>query len=100
METQRESLGSRFGFIMLAAGSAIGLGNVWRFPCMAGSNGGGLFVMFYLLFLLLLGFPVMTMELAVGRASRRNLYGAFRDLPPNPPSRNPPTLPDARSTSA
>lgn len=87
METQRESLGSRFGFIMLAAGSAIGLGNVWRFPCMAGANGGGLFVMFYLLFLLLLGFPVMTMELAIGRASRRNLYGAFRDLPEKRPSR-------------
>ena len=86
MVKKRESIGSRFGFIMLAAGSAIGLGNVWRFPYMAGANGGGLFVMFYLLFLLLLGFPVMTMELAVGRAARRNLYGAFRDLPPNRPS--------------
>ena len=83
----RETIGSRFGFIMLAAGSAIGLGNVWRFPCMAGSNGGGLFVMFYLIFLILLGFPVMTMELAIGRASRRTLYGAFRDLPEKRPSR-------------
>lgn len=82
----RETAGSRFGFIMLAAGSAIGLGNVWRFPCMAGGNGGGLFVLFYLIFLLLLGFPVMAMELAVGRASRRNLYGAFRDLPEKRPS--------------
>ncbi len=84
---RRETIGSRFGFIMLAAGSAIGLGNVWRFPSMAGSNGGGLFVMFYLLFLILLGFPVITMELAIGRASRRTLYGAFRDLPEKRPSR-------------
>lgn len=82
----RETVSSRFGFIMLAAGSAIGLGNVWRFPYMAGANGGGLFVLFYLLFLLLLGFPVMTMELAIGRASRKNLFGAFRDLPENRPS--------------
>ena len=84
--TPRETVASRLGFIMLAAGSAIGLGNVWRFPYMAGTNGGGLFVIFYLLFLLLLGFPVMTMELAVGRASRRNLYGALRDLPEKRPS--------------
>ena len=86
MNQARETTSSRFGFIMLAAGSAIGLGNVWRFPYMAGANGGGLFVLFYLLFLLLLGFPVMCMELAVGRASRRNLYGAFRDLPGKRPS--------------
>ena len=81
MARDRETVSSRLGFIMLAAGSAIGLGNVWRFPYMTGSHGGGVFVLFYLLFLLLLGFPVMTMELAIGRASRRNLYGAFRDLP-------------------
>ena len=85
-KTARETVASRLGFIMLAAGSAIGLGNVWRFPYMAGTNGGGLFVITYLLFLLLLGFPVMTMELAVGRASRRNLYGAMRDLPEKRPS--------------
>ena len=83
---RRETAGSRLGFIMLAAGSAIGLGNVWRFPYMAGSNGGGLFVLFYLIFLILLGFPVMAMELAIGRASRRNLYGAMRDLPEKRPS--------------
>ena len=82
----RERTSSRLGFIMLAAGSAIGLGNVWRFPYMTGANGGGLFVLFYLIFLILLGFPVMAMELAVGRASRRNLYGAFRDLPEKRPS--------------
>lgn len=86
MKEERETLNSRLGFIMLAAGSAIGLGNVWRFPYMTGANGGGLFVLFYLVFLLLLGFPVMTMELAIGRASRRNLYGAFRDLPEKRPS--------------
>ena len=83
---KRETLASHLGFIMLAAGSAIGLGNVWRFPYMAGAGGGGLFVIIYLLFLLLLGFPVMVMELSIGRASRRNLYGAFRDLPEKRPS--------------
>lgn len=87
MGNERETVGSRLGFIMLSAGCAIGLGNVWRFPYMAGSYGGGLFVMFYLIFLILLGFPVMTMELAIGRASRRTLYGAFRDLPEKRPSR-------------
>ena len=60
MARDRETVNSRLGFIMLAAGSAIGLGNVWRFPYMTGSHGGGVFVLFYLLFLLLLGFPVMT----------------------------------------
>ena len=83
----RESIGSRFGFIMLAAGCAIGLGNVWRFPYMAGVNGGALFVLLYVVFLLLLGLPVMLMELAVGRAAHRGLYGAMRDLPEKRPSR-------------
>ena len=87
MDNGRETIGSRMGFIMLAAGCAIGLGNVWRFPYMAGIHGGGLFVLFYVIFLILLGFPVMTMELAIGRASRRTLYGAFRDLPDQRPSR-------------
>ena len=87
MEKERESIGSRIGFIMLASGCAIGLGNVWRFPYMAGANGGGLFVLCYVIFLILLGFPVMVMELSVGRASRRTLFGAFRDLPDNRPSR-------------
>lgn len=82
----RESIGSRFGFIMLAAGCAIGLGNVWRFPFMAGANGGALFVLLYVVFLIFLGLPVMLMELAVGRAARRGLYGAFRDLPETRPS--------------
>ena len=83
----RESIGSRFGFIMLAAGCAIGLGNVWRFPYITGANGGALFVLLYVVFLILLGLPVMLMELAVGRAAQRGLYGAFRDLPEKRPSR-------------
>ena len=83
----RESIGSRFGFIMLAAGCAIGLGNVWRFPFMAGANGGALFVLLYVAFLIILGLPVMMMELAVGRAAQRGLYGALRDLPEKRPSR-------------
>jgi len=83
----RESIGSRFGFLMLAAGCAIGLGNVWRFPFITGKNGGALFVLIYLGFLLLLGLPLMVMELAVGRASGRGLYGAFRDLPETRPSK-------------
>ena len=77
----RENLGSRLGFILLTAGCAIGLGNIWRFPFITGKYGGAIFVLVYLLFLLLLGFPVMVMELAAGRASRRTLYGACRVLP-------------------
>ena len=62
---QRESFGSRLGFLLVSAGCAIGIGNVWRFPYITGKNGGGYFVLFYLVCLLLLGVPVMTMELAV-----------------------------------
>ncbi len=77
----RETLGSRLGFLLLTAGCAIGLGNIWRFPFITGQNGGAVFVLIYLGFLLLLGFPAMVMELAVGRASRKNIVGAYRDLP-------------------
>ncbi len=77
----REMLKSRLGFILLSAGCAIGLGNIWRFPYVVGANGGAAFVILYLLFLLILGYPVMLMELAVGRAARRSLFGAYRDLP-------------------
>ncbi len=80
---ERENLGSRLGFILLTAGCAIGLGNIWRFPFVAGQYGGAIFVLIYLLFLFLLGFPVMVMELAIGRASRRTLYGATKVLPHN-----------------
>ena len=80
---KRESLGSRLGFIMLSVGCAVGLGNVWRFPYVAGKYGGGIFVLLYLLFLLLLGFPILTMELAVGRAGGANIIGCMRDLTGN-----------------
>lgn len=86
MKGARETIGSRFGFLMLAAGCAIGLGNVWRFPYVTGTCGGAVFVLLYLICLALMGFPVMVMELAVGRASGRGLYGAFRDLPEKHPS--------------
>ena len=68
---QRERLGSRLGFILLSAGCAIGIGNVWKFPYMVGQNGGGAFVLIYLFFLLVLGIPVMTIEFSLGRASCR-----------------------------
>ena len=76
----RERLGSRLGFILLSAGCAIGLGNVYRFPIWTGAYGGGIFLLFYLLFLLLLGIPVMTTELAVGRASQRSIATSFAVL--------------------
>ena len=72
---ERENLKSRLGFILLSAGCAIGIGNVWKFPYMAGQGGGGAFVLFYLIFLVLLGLPIMTMEFAVGRASKTGEAG-------------------------
>ena len=80
---KRESLGSRLGFIMLSVGCAVGLGNVWRFPYVVGAYGGGIFVLLYLLFLVLLGFPILTMELAIGRAGGANLIGSMRNLSGN-----------------
>lgn len=77
---EREKLGSRLGFILLSAGCAIGIGNVWRFPYITGLYGGGVFVMFYLLFLIIMGIPVMTMEFAVGRASRKSVIKSFTAL--------------------
>ena len=74
---QREKFSSRFGFILISAGCAIGLGNVYRFPILTGSYGGALFVLIYIAFLLLLGFPIMTMELAVGRGSQRSIASSF-----------------------
>lgn len=62
---------SRIGFILVSAGCAIGIGNVWKFPYMVGSNGGAVFVILYLVFLAILGIPVMTMELAIGRATKK-----------------------------
>lgn len=77
---EREKFGSRMGFILLSAGCAIGIGNVWRFPYVAGMYGGGMFVLFYLLFLIVMGVPVMTMEFAVGRASRKSVIRSFTEL--------------------
>ncbi len=82
MHRERESLGSRLGFLFISAGCAIGLGNVWRFPYITGAHGGGAFVILYLLFLVFLGLPILVMEFAVGRASRQNIGGAFRKLEP------------------
>lgn len=77
---QRETFGSRMGFLLLSAGCAIGIGNVWRFPYVVGQNGGGAFVLFYLLFLAIMGVPVLSMEFAVGRASRKSPVKAYREL--------------------
>ena len=77
---KRENFQSRLGFLLVSAGCAIGIGNVWRFPYVAGQNGGGLFVLFYLLFLLTMGVPVLTMELAVGRASRKGAVQGYQAL--------------------
>ena len=79
---ERESLSGRLGFLLISAGCAIGLGNVWRFPYIAGQYGGAAFVLVYLVFLLLLAMPVMVMEFSVGRASRLNIGRAFRKLQP------------------
>ncbi len=81
-QNQRESFGSRLGFILVSAGCAIGIGNVWRFPTVTGQCGGGIFVLFYLLFLVLMGLPVLTMELAVGRAGRGAARSAYKALEP------------------
>jgi NSS family neurotransmitter:Na+ symporter len=77
---QRGSFGSRLGFLFVSAGCAIGIGNVWKFPYVAGQNGGGIFVLFYLLFLIIMGIPVLSMELAIGRASRMTLVKGYRKL--------------------
>lgn len=76
----RENFKSRIGFILVSAGCAIGIGNVWKFPYVAGANGGGIFVLFYLLFLAIMGVPVLTMELAVGRASRKSAVLGYKTL--------------------
>lgn len=79
---ERERLGSRLGFILLSAGCAIGIGNVWKFPYMVGQNGGGAFVLVYLICLVLIGVPVMTMEFAMGRASQKSSATMYRALEP------------------
>lgn len=79
---QREKFSSRLGFLLISAGCAIGLGNVWRFPYITGKYGGAAFVILYLAFLVLMGLPIMTMELAVGRASQKSIATSFDALEP------------------
>ncbi len=78
----REKLGSRLGFILLSAGCAIGIGNVWKFPYVVGQNGGGVFVLIYLIFLAILGIPVLSMEFAIGRASQKSPVKMYQELEP------------------
>jgi neurotransmitter:Na+ symporter, NSS family len=78
----RDGFGSQLGVIAAAAGSAVGLGNIWRFPYVAGENGGGAFLLVYVLFILIIGVPLMLTEFAVGRRSQRNALGAFKHLAP------------------
>lgn len=80
---KRETFSSRLGFVLISAGCAIGLGNVWRFPYITGKYGGGAFVLLYLVFLVILGLPVMVMELSVGRASQRSIALSFQKLEPS-----------------
>ena len=77
---ERESFKSRLGFLLVSAGCAVGIGNVWKFPYVVGQNGGGWFVLLYLLFLVIMGLPVLTMELAVGRASRKSAVQGYQSL--------------------
>ena len=79
---EREKLGSRLGFILISAGCAIGVGNVWKFPWMAGQYGGGAFVAVYLLFLLIMGVPTLTMEFAMGRAAQKSPMKMYNELKP------------------
>ncbi|WP_324822024.1 sodium-dependent transporter [Sinanaerobacter sp. ZZT-01] len=79
---EREKFGSRLGFILVSAGCAVGLGNVWKFPYMAGQYGGAAFILIYLIFLVILGLPIMVCEFAVGRASQKSVASSFRVLEP------------------
>ncbi len=83
--SDRGSFGSKFGIIAAAAGSAIGLGNIWRFPYVAGESGGGAFLLIYLVFIIMIGIPVMLSEFVIGRTTQRNPYGAFKQLAPDKP---------------
>lgn len=79
---EREKFGSRLGFILVSAGCAVGLGNVWKFPYMTGKNGGAAFILIYLLFLVLMGLPIMVAEFSVGRASQKSVASSFKLLQP------------------
>ena len=78
----REKFSSRLGFLLISAGCAVGLGNVWRFPYITGQYGGAAFVIIYLIFLVIMGLPIMTMEFSVGRASQRSAVKSFEVLEP------------------
>lgn len=80
---ERERLGSRLGFILISAGCAIGIGNVWKFPTVAAQSGGGIFVLIYLIFLAIMGIPIMTMEFSVGRASQASPVRMYQKLKPD-----------------
>ena len=79
---KREQFGSRLGFILVSAGCAIGLGNVWKFPYMAGKYGGAAFILVYLLFLVILGLPIIVCEFSVGRASQKSIATSYNALAP------------------
>lgn len=85
LPTNRDSFGSKFGVIAATAGSAIGLGNIWRFPYVAGENGGAAFIIIYLGFIIAIGIPVMLSEFVIGRSAQQNVFGSFRKLAPNRP---------------
>ncbi len=85
LQLRRESFATKFGVVAATAGSAVGLGNIWRFPYMAGENGGAAFILVYLLFVFAFGIPVMLSEFIIGRSARKNPYGAFRMLAPGKP---------------
>ena len=84
-QKKRDSFGSKFGVIAAAAGSAVGLGNIWRFPYVAGENGGGAFLLIYLIFIVAIGIPVMLSEFVIGRKAQANPFGAFKKLSPGKP---------------
>ncbi len=85
MNGAREKWTSKVGFVLAAAGSAVGLGNIWRFSYVTGTNGGAAFVVIYLIAIILIGYPMMVTEVAIGRKSERNPVGAFKALAPNTP---------------
>ncbi|SES75549.1 sodium-dependent transporter [Anaerobranca gottschalkii] len=85
MAKQREQWGSKLGFILAAAGSAIGLGNIWRFPTVVGQSGGGIFILIYLIIIFLIGIPLMICELTIGRKGKSNIVRAFKGIKPGSP---------------
>lgn len=80
---QRDKWASKLGFILAAAGSAVGLGNLWKFPYSVGNNGGGAFVMIYFIFLILIGFPLMLAAITLGRKTQLSAVGAYRSVKKN-----------------